>query len=198
MQMVAAVVCRVEAERTRGIAGDLVEIDTVEKTCGHIRNLDLYIDETGAAHLLYTKQPHQYEFIRDKYFPSEAMTVRLEHVIVKDGRVLSRQTIAERPAGPNGFEPSFGRFHINSSGQLYVIAAGTNLQNGERTSGNFLARIPTGENKSQFERVDLKHPFGNFFTNTPRGGSKPSDTIDIFGIADDGPNLRYARIRIEP
>ena len=29
-----------------------VEIDTVEKTAGHIQNLDLYIDETGAPHLL--------------------------------------------------------------------------------------------------------------------------------------------------
>jgi hypothetical protein len=175
-----------------------IEIDTVEKTCGHIRNLDLHIDETGNAHLLYTKQPHQYEFIRDKYFPGETMKTYLQHVIIKDGKVLSRQTLAERPAGPTGFEPSFGRFHIDSSGQLYVIAAGTKVENGERTSGNFLARIPTGENKPQFEHVDLKHPFGNFFTNTPRGGSKPSDIIDIFGIADDGPNLRYARIRIKP
>jgi hypothetical protein len=64
-------------------------------------------------------------------------------------------------------------------------------------SGNFLARIPAGKNKPKFEHIELKHPFGNFFTNTPRGGSKPSDIIDIFGIADDGPNLRYARISIK-
>jgi hypothetical protein len=175
-----------------------VEIDSVEKTCGYIRNLDLYIDETGAVHLLYTKQPHQYGFIRDKYFPGEPMTVFLEHVIVKDGKVLSRQTLAEKPAGPDGFEPSFGRFHISRTGELYIIAAGTRIKNGQRTYGNFLAKIPTSENKPNFEHIDLKHPFGNFFTNTPRGGSKPSDTIDIFGIADDSPNLRYARIRIEP
>jgi hypothetical protein len=175
-----------------------IEIDTVEKTCGHIRNLDLYIDETGAAHLLYTKQPHQYDFIRDKYFPGQTMSVFLEYVIVKDGKVLSRQTLAERPAGPNGFEPSFGRFHISSAGELYVIAAGTSVEKGQRTSCNFLARIPEGKNKPKFQRIELKHPFGNFFTNTPRGGSKPSDIIDIFGIADDSPNLRYARISIEP
>jgi hypothetical protein len=183
--------------RTAGFC-EPIEIDTAEKTCGYIRNLDLYIDETGAAHLLYTKQPHQYDFIRDKYFPAETMKTYLEHVIVKDGKVLSRQTLAERPAGSNGFEPSFGRFHIDSSGQLYVIASGTIIKNGQRISGNFLALIPAGKNKPMFERIELKHPFGNFFTNTPRGGSKPSDIIDIFGIADDGPNLRYARIRINP
>jgi hypothetical protein len=172
------------------------EIDTVEKTCGHIRNLDLYIDKIGTAHLLYTKQPHQYEFIRDKYFPGETMKTYMQYVIVKDGKVLSQQTLADRPSGPTGFEPSFGRFHINDAGELYVIVAGTSVENGQRTSGNFLARIPEGNKKPNFERIELKHLFGNFFTNTPRGGSKPSDIIDIFGIADDGPNLRYARIRI--
>ncbi len=175
-----------------------IEIDTVEKTCGHIRNLDMYIDENGAAHLLYTKQPHQYDFIRDKYFPGEAMTAYLEHVIVKDGKVLSRRTLADKPGGPTGFEPSFGRFHIGSAGELYVIAAGTSIEKGQRTFGNFLGRIPAGKNKPKFEHIELKHPFGNFFTNTLRGGSKQSDTIDIFGIADDSPNLRYARILIVP
>ena len=46
-----------------------IEIDSVEKTGGHISNFDLYIDPAGAAHLLYLKRPHQYAFIRDKYFP---------------------------------------------------------------------------------------------------------------------------------
>ena len=183
--------------RTTGFSSP-IEIDTVEKTCGHIRNLDLYIDQAGAAHLLYTKQPHQYEFIRDKYFPGETMKTFLEYVIVKDGKVLSQRTLAEKPDGPTGFEPSFARFHINSAGKLYVIAAGTGIEKGDRTSGNFLARIPAGKNKSKFVYIELKHPFGTFFTNTPRGGSKPSDIIDIFGIADDNPNLRYARIRIKP
>ena len=183
--------------RTAGFC-EPIEIDTVEKTCGYIRNLDLYIDEMGAAHLLYTKQPHQYDFIRDKYFPGEPMTVSLEHVIVKDGKVLSRHTLAEKPAGPDGFEPSFGRFHINSRGELYVIAAGTRVKNEQRTSGNFLCRIADDKNEPEFEHIELRHPFGNFFTNTPRGGSKPSNIIDIFGIADDSPNLRYARIRIHP
>jgi hypothetical protein len=175
-----------------------IEIDTVEKTCGHISNLDLYIDQTGAAHLLYLKRPHQYEFIRDKYFPAQAITAHLEHVIVKDGKILSRQTLAESPTRATGFEPSFARFHINATGELYVIAAGTGFENGQRTYGNYLGRIKAGKNKLKFEHIDLKHPFGSFFTNTPRGGSKPSDIIDLFGIADDGPNLRYARISIDP
>lgn len=174
-----------------------IEIDTVEKTCGHISNLDLYVDTTGAVHLLYLKRPHQYGFIRDKYFPGQPMTTHLEYVVVKEGKVVSSKTLAETAQEPTGFEPSFGRFHISSAGELYVIASGTSVEKGQRTYGNFLCRVPAGKNKPKFEHIELKHPFGSFFTNTPRGGSKPSDIIDIFGIANDSPNLRYARIRIE-
>ncbi|NIP25929.1 MAG: hypothetical protein GWN67_16210 [Phycisphaerae bacterium] len=174
-----------------------VEIDTVEKTAGHIQNLDLYIDGTGATHLLYLKRPHQYSFIRDKYFPGQAMIADLEYVVVKGGKVLSRTTLAETPQGSNGLEPSYGRFHVSSNGALWVIAAGTYTDGAERTFGNYIGRILPGQSSPKFARLDLKHPFRTFFTNTPRGGSEPYDIIDIFGIADDNPNLRYAGIRLE-
>ncbi|MEA3224935.1 MAG: hypothetical protein U9Q07_03220, partial [Planctomycetota bacterium] len=168
-----------------------VEIDTVERTGGHIRNLDLHVDKTGLAHLLYLKQPHQYAFLRDKYFPGQPMTVHLEYAVVRDGKVLLRKTLAREPS-KSGLEPSFARFHVDSNERLYVIAAGT----ANRTFGNYLGRIRTGRGEPNFQRITLEHPFRNFFTNTPRGGSQPSDIIDLFGIADDNPNLRYARIRI--
>ena len=97
-----------------------------------------------------------------------------------------------------GLEPSFGRFHISRAGELHVIVAGTGIESGQRVFGNYIGRVGADEDKSKFERIDLKHPFHNFFTNTLRGGSPPSDVVDLFGIADDSPNLRYARIRIEP
>jgi len=174
-----------------------VEIDTVEKTAGHIQNLDLYIDKTGTTHLLYLKRPHQYSFIRDRYFPGQAMTSHLEYMVIKDGKVLSRRTLAETPQDSKGLEPSFGRFHIDSDRKLWVIAAGTRTDGAKRTFGNYIGRILPGQARPKFVRIDLKHPFGTFFTNTVRGGSEPSDVIDLFGIADDGPNLRYARIRLK-
>ena len=174
-----------------------IEIDTVESTAGHIQNLDLYVDAAGAAHVLYLKRPHQYDFIRDKYFPGQAMSAQLEYAIVRKGSVVSRKTLARTSEGPGGFEPSFGRFHISRAGDLYVIAAGTGVEPDGRTFGNYIEKVEAGESQTDFERIALKHPFGNFFTNTPRGGSAPSDVIDLFGTADDGPNLRYARIRLE-
>ncbi len=174
-----------------------VEIDTVEHTCGHIQNLDLHIDRTGAAHLLYLKRPHQYGFIRDKYFPGEPMTVHLEYVVVKAGKVVLHKTLMETSEGSSGLEPAFARFHVGPDEELYAIVAGTELGQKQRGFGNYIGRIPAGSAKPSFERVDLRHSFHNFFTNTPRGGSKPSDIIDLFGIADDSPNLRYARIRLQ-
>ncbi len=174
-----------------------IEIDTVENTAGHIQNLDLYIDASGAAHVLYLKRPHQYDFIRDKYFPGQAMTAQLEYAVVKEGSVVSRKTLAQTSEDPAGFEPSFSRFHISRAGDLYVIAAGMGAKPDGRTFGNYIGKIKAGNDQPDFDRIELKHPFGNFFTNTPRGGSAPSDVIDLFGTADDGPNLRYARIRLE-
>jgi hypothetical protein len=181
-----------------------IEIETVEKTAGHIQNLDLYIDQAGATHLLYLKRPHQYAFIRDKYFPGQPMTAHLEYIVVKGGEILSRKTLAETPQESRGLEPSYGRFHISSNGALWVITAGTYTDGTERTFANFISRILPGQYSTKFVRIDLKHPFQTFFTNTPRGGSEPSDVIDLFGIADDNPNsaghltvLRYTKIHLD-
>ena len=105
--------------------------------------------------------------------------------------VLSKKTPTQAPSEA-GLEPSFGRFHVDSSERLYVIAVGT----ANRTFGNYLGRIRLGQDKPKFRRIALKHPFRSFFTNTPRGGSKASDVIDFCGTAEDNPNPRYARIRM--
>jgi hypothetical protein len=125
------------------------------------------------------------------------MTAHLEYVVVKGGKVISRKTLAQTPQGSNGLEPSYGRFHISSDDTLWVIAAGTHTDRAERTFGNYIGRIQPGPSRPKFVRIDLKHPFRTFFTNTVRGGSEPSDIIEIFGIADDNPNLRYAGIHLK-
>jgi len=125
------------------------------------------------------------------------MTAHLEYVVVKGGKVLSRKTLAETPQDSKGLEPSFGRFHISSEGALWVITAGTYTDGTKRTFGNYIGRIFPDQSSPKFVRIDLKHSFRTFFTNTPRGGSEPSDVIDLFGIADDNPNLRYAGIRLK-
>ena len=171
-----------------------LEIDTVEETCGHILNLDLYVDRAGAAHLLYLKRPFQYDFIRDKYFPGRVMEVSLEHVVVKDGQVCSRTTLAKLAQGEKGLEPSYARFHVSANDDLHVLLAGTAITGNDRAFGNVIGRIQSDGSLQKPGRIDLKHPFRTFFANTTRAGSEPSDVIDLFGIADDGLALRYARL----
>ena len=101
-----------------------IEIDTVEKTAGHISNLDLHVDAQGVAHLLFLKRPHQYKFIRDAYFPSQPMTIHLEYMQVKAGRVVSRRTLAETAVDGRGIEPGYGRVNVYPAGQLYVRMGG--------------------------------------------------------------------------
>jgi len=174
-----------------------IEIDTVEETCGHISNLDLHIDRDGTAHLLYIKRPFQYVFIRDKYFPGRTIQVSLEHVVVKDGQICSRNTLTQITEGGDGLEPGYARFHVDAGGRLYVVLAGTAPEGDRRRFANFVGRVGADGGPPTFQRIDMKHPFRTFFTNTVRGGSLPSDTIDLFGVADDDPNLRYARLRLQ-
>jgi hypothetical protein len=68
---------------------------------------------------------------------------------------------------------------------------------GEAAFGMFLAAVPAGSEKTDFQRLDLQHPLSGFFTNTPRGGSKTGEIIDLFGTGNDASNLRYARIRLK-
>jgi hypothetical protein len=44
--------------------------------------------------------------------------------------------------------------------------------------------------------IALREPFSTFFTATERGGSRPSDLLDLFGVGQDAQTLRYARVRL--
>jgi hypothetical protein len=175
-----------------------MEIDTVEKTGGHITNLDLFVDAAGTAHLLYLKRPYANPYIREKYFPQGKDTAHLQYVVVKDGKVSATRTLAETTSDGQALTPSYARFHVGPREKLYVVASGTmNDAKGEAAFGMFLAAVLAGSEKADFQRLDLKHPLSTFFTNTPRGGSKPGEIIDLFGTGNDAPNLRYTRIRLK-
>ncbi len=176
-----------------------VEIETVEQTCGHVSNLDLHIDREGAAHVLYLRRPYQSELIRDRFFPGRPMTTHLEYMIIRDGKVQSKTSLAESPAkGKPGLSPSYARFHALPGGELCVVTAGTRADEaGAGVFGNCVARIGRPGDKPTFILVPLKNPFQCFFTNTPRGGSEPSEILDLFGTGSDSLNLRYARVRLK-
>lgn len=174
-----------------------VEVDTVEETGGHIRNLDLFVDAEGAAHLLYTKQPHQHAFLRDKYFPEQPMTTSLEYRLVRGGKVALSRTLAETLPDGSGLSPACARFHVDGGERLHVIVAGT-MTSKEKSSSfrNYLAPLTGTTGLLRLATLDLEYPFNNFFTNTPRGGSAPGEIIDLLGTTGERNTIRYARIRL--
>lgn len=172
-----------------------IEIDSVEETAGHILNLDLHIDQDGAAHVLYLKKPQQHKFMRDRYFPREEMTSHLEYVVIRDGRVESRNTLAETPKKNVGYEPSYARFHVAPEGKLSVVIAGKWKETDKPDrDANVIVGIKPLEAARE---LPLEHPFRSFFIASPTGGCRPSTRIDLFGTADDIPNLRYASFEMQ-
>jgi hypothetical protein len=173
-----------------------IEVDELESTSGHILNLDLWIDDEGQAHLLYRKQTVQSTLMRDKFFPDTPITISLEYVVINDGKIIKRKTLFKGGEGASSEIPGYARFHISSNGKLFAVyyCSGKD-EDGKAISENRLVQIiPEGDNKSV--TIPLQKPFGMFFTAIQRGGSKPSDVIDLYGPGS-GTELRYVRINMK-
>lgn len=174
--------------------GPPVEVASVEATGGHITNLDLWLDGGGAAHLLYL-ETNTTPLLRDRFFPGEPIVTTLEHAVVERGSVVRRETLVSGGEG-RPESPRYGRFHATSDGSLYVVYA-AQVRDGEgpaRLENRLLRLGPTRDTVP--ERLDLEEPLGMFFTATERGGSAPSDVLDLLGTGGDPAVLRYARIRL--
>jgi hypothetical protein len=172
-----------------------IEIDTVEATGGHITNLDLWIDPRGTAHLLYLKTNLSL-LLRDQFFPGQAIKTTLEHVEVAGGKVTRRTTLL--PGGEKAREtPHYARFHVAEDDTLWVVE----LVTGRRPDGSSLVEnrvFPDRPSQAQVTpvRLALETPLTAFFTAAERGGSRPSNVLDLFGTGGDGSTLRYARVRV--
>lgn len=174
-----------------------VEVDTVEETAGSISNLDMHVDRQGTVHVLYIRRPHQYDFIRDKYFPGQPMTTQLMHVTLKDGKVIRRVNLSEgRPGQAQQIVPGFARFRADVAGRIFVILAASGIDDDKPSLGNFLGKLDEAGRIDRWRRISLEHPFRTFFTNTVRGGSAPGATVDLYGTTDEPQTLRYACIRL--
>jgi len=172
-----------------------VEVASVEATAGHISNLDLWLDGEGQAHLLFIQRNMQYGFLRDRFFPGQKMTTSLEWVTMEGSEVVARRTLLSYTEGEAGPVPVHARFHVAPGGRLYVVYyAGGQDEKGRSLAGDYLMQVLPEQ--SQPVRLDLKNPLSSFLTATERGGTEPSNTLELFGIGADPLTLRYARIRL--
>ena len=173
-----------------------LELENLDATAGYIRNLDLWVDSRGGAHILYLKKPVQSALLRDAFFPEEKMTTSLEYAVLRRGQVVRRSTLVKGGEGASTEVPGNARFHATEDGELFVVyyCGGTDRA-GQRVSENRILHVlPEGGAKAI--RIPLDHPFTTFFTASERGGSPPSKIIDLFGSGHEPRTLRYARIRL--
>jgi hypothetical protein len=172
-----------------------IEVDSVEERGGHIQNLDLWLDARGMAHLLYLKTDTT-PIVRDQFFPEMKIRTTLEHVQVREGRIVSRNTLMAGGEGM-GETPRYARFHAAADGTVYAVLAvtGSTPDRGAFRENRLLQVLPRKSGVAPVV-LPMKEPFTTFFTATERGGSRPSDLLDLFGVGQDGQTLQYARVRL--
>ncbi|MBI4026060.1 MAG: hypothetical protein HY360_13830 [Verrucomicrobia bacterium] len=120
--------------------------------------------------------------------------------IVRDGKIVTHRTISEGGEGVSGELPEWGRFHVTAEGRLFaMIVVGGKDAGGNKLAENRLVEIGPDGGGSRAIRIELKHPFvPGYFTATPRAGSLPSDTLELFGECEAQPCImRYARIHLD-
>jgi len=173
-----------------------VEIDNVDATGGHLANYDVWIDREGAAHLLYRKTSVASAGLRDRFLPGVPIVTSLEHCIVRDNKVIVRDTLTIGGEGKGGEIPGWARLHATEDGRLFVFyhCRGTDAA-GKSINENRLMEILPGGKHSPPVTVATKHPL-NFMTATERGGSAPSHILDVLGSCDGRKGICYARIRL--
>ena len=122
----------------------------------------------------------------------------LNYAVVRDGKVVSRRTLAQGGEGLSQVIPSAGRFQVTPGNRLFVCyyVSGKNAA-GRPVSENRLMELRPGGTASESVRVPLKIPFNSFFTATARAGSSPSHTLELLGQRVGQPlAIGYARIKL--
>ena len=104
---------------------------------------------------------------------------------IRNGKVQAYQTLAQIYEQEERRRPQFARFHILSDGTLVVLASFVpNTPTSNQVTVCCLAEIPVGSATLNWIDVPLLRPVsGTFLTSTIRGGSAPSNTIDIVGTS---------------
>ncbi len=175
-----------------------IEIATRESTAGALWPCDLWVDADNTVHLLWTEQAVDGR-LRERFFPDARQSHALRYAIVQDGRIVIERDLYRSEEGKPGLVAGRSRFHVTPDQRLFVVSyvsgRGTD---GQSVSENRLFELKLGGAMGPQYCLGLDRPFTNFFTATPRGGSKPTQYLDLLGTQSGlSQRISYARVRIE-
>jgi hypothetical protein len=159
---------------------------------------DLWVGPDGAVHLLWTERAID-ERLREKFFPEEKQSNALMYAVLRDGEIALKLPILIAREGEAADQPQSGRFHVTADGRLFVLfSVRADRGEGESEPENRLVEIGKDGALGEVMTVQLKHPFGRFYTATWRIGCEASDVIDVYGTRTGARDtLAYARIRLD-
>lgn len=171
-------------------------IDSREETCGQIRNLDLFVADSGVCYLVYEAKRIWHDFMRDRFFPEVRFDTVLTLCAVKDGNVLWRKELdAERETDDRqNTKASYSvAFFQRADGSLGLLFNKTGSNGTGMADGWYLSRGELAEHGNPaFSRLDVSCPPNGFHTARPRCGALPSDVLDVLTV--DGEDVVYLRI----
>lgn len=179
--------------------GPWTEIANLDATAGQTRNGDIHVDADGTAHLLWCETNVDGR-LRDRFFSGQKVVQTLKYAQVDQGRKGPEHILAQLEEGQEGLLPDLARFHLLPDGRLLVLAAFTDTgkQAGRRYRLAQVGHNTDAATTPNWTDIPFTRPLpGTFLTNTVRGGSAPSEYLDLVGMAPDKKHtLAYARVRI--
>ena len=184
---------------TQGRFHDWIEIASREETGGWIAPCDLWAAADGRVHLLWTERAIDTR-LREKFFPDARQSQALNYAVVRDGQIIARRSLILAEERGASLTAGAARFHLTPDLRLWVFCYVSGTDDGGRAvAENHLFEVAADGTAGEPVRVPLQRPFTSFFTATVRGGSAPSEILDLLGVrAGAGNAIGYARIRLAP
>ena len=160
-----------------------VEIASRDKTAGWVSPGDLWLAPNNDVHLLWSERAID-ERLREKFFPEAKQSHALNYALVREGKVVRRRTLMESTEDKPGIAGSAGRFHVTPDNRLFVVCYASGTEAGGRSvaENRIMEILPDGAVGAPV-RLPLTKPFTSYFTTTVRGGSPPSQTLEMLGAA---------------
>ncbi len=177
---------------------DWIELVNVMATGGEVWSCDLYIDPDGDAHILWYEISVQ-PALRSQFFPDTPIVRYLKHGVVREGKLVSVDTVVVGGEGYGEGRPHWGRFHVTADGRLLVIYDWW-VSPASEDAGDHLMMLeilPDGSTSEPVETPMLWAFSTRFATANTRGGTLPSDTIDmVYAPWATRSPVRYLRVRL--
>lgn len=175
-----------------------IEIASRESTAGFLWPCDMWLEGAKKVHVLWTDRAIDPR-LRERFFPDARQSNSLHYAVIIDGKIVEQKVLVSSEEGEPGLIAGRSRFHVTPDQRLFVASYISGVEkDGQSVSENRLYEIRPGAELGSHHTISLDRPFTNFFTATPRSGSKPSRFLEFLGTqAGLSQSISYARIRLD-